>query len=278
MHYDNTLRGILVWLLALTMMGCGRESASPQKGDSIAVTNSYIEALVRDLLGDEVPLVPMAGPGMCPGHFDIQPSRIEQLAECRLFLRFDFQQGMTEKLAGRLGDSTRVAAVSVPGGLCEPAAYQAACRQMADILVEAGYLQRKAADQRLAGIERRMMELTAWMNARIDAAKLRGLPVLASSHQEAFCRSLGLNVVAVFSGGDAVSTNAIDEAVAASEKAGVKWIIANLPEGRRMADALADRLGATVIVFGNFPESSETEAFDDLFRRNVEQWTATARP
>ena len=123
-----------------------------------------------------------------------------------------------------------------------------------------------------------MAELTAWMNAEIDAARLRGTPVLASGHQDVFCRRLGLNVVGTFSGADTAQASAMEEAVAAGEKAGVKWIIANLPEGRRMADVLADRLGATVIVFGNFPEPDEEQAFDALVRRNVDHLTATARP
>ena len=162
--------------------------------------------------------------------------------------------------------------------MCDPAGYRDACRHAADALVEAGLLARADADARLAAISRRMAELTAWMNAEIDAAQLRGTPVLTSGHQEAFCRLLGLNVVGTFSGADAAQASAMEEAVAASEKAGVKWIIANLPEGRRMADVLADRLGATVIVFGNFPEPDEEQAFDALVRRNVNHLTAAARP
>jgi ABC-type Zn uptake system ZnuABC Zn-binding protein ZnuA len=265
-------------LVAAAPLGCRPGSPETQARTSVAVTSPYLEAVVRDLLGETVEIVPMAGSGMCPGHFDIQPSRIEQLAACRLLLRFDFQQAMAEKLASRLSDSTRIVPISVPGGLCEPAAYRDTCRQAADALVEVGCLKKKAAEERLAAIDQRMKDLTAWMNSQIDAVKLRGVPVLTSGHQEKFCRALGLNVVATFSGGDAAPPSAIDAAVAASEKAGVKRVVANLPEGRRMADALAERLGATVIVFGNFPESDDNLGFDNLVRRNVNQLTTIARP
>jgi len=121
-------------------------------------------------------------------------------------------------------------------------------------------------------------EMVEWMTAEIRAARLRGTAVLASQHQEEFCRRLGLYVVATFSAADAAQGSAMEKAVAAGEKAHAKWIIANLPEGRRIADVLADRLGATVIVFANFPEPDEEQAFDALVRHNVNHLTATARP
>jgi zinc transport system substrate-binding protein len=278
MRRSRITLGIACLLVAAAPLGCRPSRPATPARDAVAVTSPYLETVVRDLLGETAQIVPMAGPEMCPGHFDIQPSRIEQLAACRLLLRFDFQEAMAEKLAGRLDDSTQIVPIAVSGGFCEPTTYRDACRQAADALVEAGCLEREAAEGRLASIDQRMKDLTAWMNNQIDAAKLRDVPVLTSGHQEKFCRSLGLNVVATFSGSDAVPPSAIDAAVAASEKAGVKWVIANLPEGRRMADTLAERLGATVIVFGNFPASDDNLGFDNLVRRNVKQLTTTARP
>jgi hypothetical protein len=44
-----------------------------------------------------------------------------------------------------------------------------------------------------------------------------------------------------------------------------------LPEGHRTADALAERLKARVVVFGNFPALERGRvSFDDLLIGNVE--------
>ncbi|NLF31141.1 MAG: zinc ABC transporter substrate-binding protein, partial [Planctomycetes bacterium] len=102
------------------------------------------------------------------------------------------------------------------------------------------------------------------------AHPLADRPVLASVHQEAFCRWLGLNVVATFSGADTAGVGEVDEAVRRADAAGVRLIVANRPEGRRVADALAERLGAKVVVFGNFPALDEGhDCFDDLLTDNV---------
>jgi len=104
---------------------------------------------------------------------------------------------------------------------------------------------------------------------KIDEAGLRNTPVLASGHQAAFCRWLGLQVTGTFSGADTAGTREIDQTVKAGEAAKASIIIANDPEGRRLADALADRLHAKVVVFGNFPEPGKDQAFDALVQRNL---------
>ena len=57
--------------------------------------------------------------------------------------------------------------------------------------------------------------------------------------------------------------------VAGAQAGNVKLLIANLPEGRRAADMLAERLGVKVVVFDNFPRSGGATAFDELVRGNV---------
>jgi hypothetical protein len=60
-----------------------------------------------------------------------------------------------------------------------------------------------------------------------------------------------------------------NRAIQAAETGGARLVIANRPEGREVADALADRLGGPVVVFDNFPPSGEADGFDRMLRRNV---------
>jgi ABC-type Zn uptake system ZnuABC Zn-binding protein ZnuA len=99
---------------------------------------------------------------------------------------------------------------------------------------------------------------------------LKDTPVIVSVHQEAFCKWLGLRPVALFTGDDEAGVGQVDAAVKQGEQAGAKLVIANLPEGRRVADALAERLKAKVVVFGNFPALNNGQSsFDDLLKANV---------
>ena len=258
---------VLILTLAIAAISCGCRKASSGPAAQVAATNSYLECAVRDLLGQGTAILRLAEPGMCPGHFDIRPSQVQEVRRCRLLLRFDFQKSLDVKVTADSG-GLQIVEVRIPGGLCDPASYMAACHQVADALVAGSLLDRHAADGRLKAIALRLEEKEGWCQKKV--AGLKDTPVVTSTHQEAFCRWLGLKVVATFSGADVASVSKVDRAVRDGEQAGVKLVIANLPEGRRVADALAVRLGAKVVVLGNFPALiGGQSSFDDLLEANV---------
>lgn len=257
--------------------GC-RQSSSPA-GPKIATTTSYLEAAARDLLGDNLSVVRLAEPGTCPGHFDIRPSQVAELRQCRALIRFDFQKSLDAKLAATDPNQPRVAPVSLPGGMCRPDSYLAACRQVADHLVALDLLARTNADTRHQAITSRLNALSREATNRLAQAGLAGSPVIASAHQRDFCEWLGLRVVATFRAADTASIGEIEEAIDAGKLAQIKRVIGNLPEGRRTADALGERLKARVVVFENFPAVRNGRvSFDEMLSANVETLLRAAAP
>jgi len=263
----STVAAILI-LTAAAVCGCSRSSQDRQCAE-IAASNSYLECAAGDLMPDGTRVLRLAEPGMCPGHFDVRFSQINDLRRCRVLLRLDFQKSLDARLGPAVESGLQVAEVSLPGGLCVPESYLAACGQTAEALVAAGLLDRPAAESRLNEIDHRIRRTVA--RCRRQAEPLAGTPVIASTHQEGFCRWLGLRPVATFTAADSASVGRIDEAVRAGQQAGVKLVVANLPEGRQLADAIAERLGAKVVVFGNFPSvTGGLPSFDSLIISNVE--------
>ncbi|MBN1511346.1 MAG: zinc ABC transporter substrate-binding protein [Phycisphaerae bacterium] len=261
-------RAFILLLVSSAVLPCGCRERPAAPAAAVAATNSLLECAVRDFLGESTPVLRLAEPGMCPGHFDIRPSQVAELRRCRVLLRLEFQKSLDGKLHGAKEEGLRFAEIVIAGGLCEPESYLSACRQTADALVAVGLLERDEAERRLGAIDRRIQDAATRCRRRAEA--LNGTPVLASVHQAAFCRWLGLNVIGTFSGADTAGTSDVNRAIQDGEQAGVKLVIANLPEGRRVADALAERLDAKVVVFGNFPDLTNGQSsFDDLLAGNV---------
>lgn len=278
---------LYVWPLALTA-ACGcrpgsaldamAEDTSSDGSASWVASSSYLATVLSDLLGAAEPVVVLAEPGMCPGHFDLRPSQVRQLRSSRVLARFHFQRSLDARIGLPEGKGPHVVAVTLAGGMCEPASYLEACRQLAEALVDQQRLPASEAEQRVAAVAARMDSLARWCTEEVERAGLRDEPVLCSGHQAAFCRALGLRVIATFSAGDTAPPSEIDQAIKAGEEAGIRLLVANRPEGRQMADALADRLGARVVMFGNFPERNGAGAFDELVRRNVALLIESTRP
>ena len=275
-RYASSVAALVLGLLVL--FGCQRSEMTPC-GPKIATTTSYLEAAARDLLGDHLRVVRLAEPGTCPGHFDIRPSQVAELRQCRALLRFDFQKSFDTKLVGADTNGPRIAEVSIRGGMCRPDRYLATCRQVADHLVALDLLPRTNADTRLQTITARLDVWSRNATNRMARAGLAGSPVIASGRQRDFCEWLGLKVVATFRAADTASIGEIEAAIAAGQLAQIKRVIANLPEGRRTADALAERLQARVIVFENFPAfRSNRISFDQMLSANLEALLRTAAP
>lgn len=272
-----TRRALLAWvLIGVTLAAC-RRADPPDEGVRIATTTSYLEAAARELLGEHLSVLRLAEPGTCPGHFDLRPSQVAELRHCRALLRFDFQKSLDAKLAVGGSNGLRIAEITLAGGMGLPESYLAACRQAADHFVALGLLSRADAETRLQAAVSRLDTLARDATHAIQRAGLAGAPVIASSRQRDFCEWLGLKVVAAFRAADAASVSEIEEALAAGRLTPPRFVIANLPEGRRTPDALAERLQAPVVVFGNFPAlEGGRVSFDALVAGNVRVLTQAA--
>lgn len=266
----------MVAAVCAALCGC-----DPRRADEpaalVAAGSSYLECAARDLLGDGTPLMRLAEPGMCPGHFDLRPAQVQRLRRCRVLLRFSFQASLDRQASGAA--SLTVVSITAPDGMCVPDTYLAVCRQAAGAFVRAGMLTQEAAQAGLAAIEKRIASTGESARQAIRAVGLHGAPVLASGHQAAFCRYLGLRVVAAISGSDTAAVRQIDDALRMAREAGCRLVVANRPEGTQLAESIADRLGAKVVVFDNFPDMTAAQPdFDSLVRQNVRRLVFAAGP
>ena len=268
---------VLSWTLFFFLAACGFPGAGCENkpgGENraeIAVTNSYLGCVVFDLCDDDTEILCLTPPGMCPGHFDISPSQVKQLCDCRLLLLFDFQKQIIHTLSRVKERGLKTATIGEPGGLCVPETYLAICREVSDVL-SAEYPERKVHfHQRVKAIETELKHLQQELLEKMRQAGISSAKVLASNHQADFANWLGLETIATFVGSDIETATGIDQCIRASEGQAVRYVIANKQEGTALAEALAERLGARAIVFSNFPElRGRASGFDTLLRANVD--------
>jgi len=274
------MRNILILLVALsiTLNGC-KDRGAEREAAEIAVTNSYLQCVVKDLWPDEQNVLCLTPPGMCPGHFDISPAQVDRLRKCKILLRFDFQKGIDDSLLRMKGKGLRIASVRALPGLCVPRTYLGACQDVCHIF-SSEYPERNTQyHKRIKQIEKRLENLSKELVGKLNQTGLAEVKVLASEHQAEFARWLGLEVVATFLGGDVETISNINQCI---EKAGqntVGFVVANRQEGTALADALGRRLAAKVVVFSNFPDlGSGQDNFDELLAQNVQALLEAAKP
>lgn len=248
----------------------------------VAVTTSWLECALRDVAGDRFAVTRLCPPGSCPGHFDVTPGAARELGASSFVLMFDFQSGMAGRLrglSGADGGAPAMLTMTGPKSMCTPDNYGSVCRDLADALVRDGHLARPDADRAVSAVEARLAALSTELRDAVTSAGLAGVPVVASHHQEGFCRWLGLDPVATFASGELNSPAALAAVVEKGRSGGARLVVGNLQEGRQAADALARQLGVPVVVFSNFPALTPDEpTYDALLRRNLDALLSAVPP
>jgi ABC-type Zn uptake system ZnuABC Zn-binding protein ZnuA len=151
-----------------------------------------------------------------------------------------------------------------------PASYLAACTRLHAVLLQAAPDQQPSLDQALQRTRQRVAGLEGELRERVKAAGLVGARGVVSGHQAEFCRWLGRQPVARYSGAEATTPAELETLIKQGRQAGVLFVIANVQEGRQVGEVLAWQLGAKLVVFSNFPAMNAGEAcFDELVRRNL---------
>lgn len=265
---------ILLFLCAFccTFSGCKNKS-DEQNQPEIAVANSYLHAVVKDLCGDRQEILNLVPPGMCPGHFDISPSQVNRLCNCKILFVFDFQKNI-EKAIPRIKDQgLGVCKIKPLPGLCIPDTYLAIAEQIAQILSQKYPEEEKRYISRLTEIKKRLENLAQEIDAKMKKTEVRNMNVAVSQHQVEFAKWLGLNPVSTFAGRDTLTPAKINRNLREANLNQIRFLIANKQEGVELAQALATHLKVKLVVFSNFPLSNRQNGmpsgFDGLVCENV---------
>ncbi len=254
------------------MVACsGSENNTGEARRSVAVTTSYLECAARDLAGDDFTYVRLVPPGMCPGHFDIAPGAVKSLKKSSLLLRFDFQDSMDEKIRPLVGKDFPIKGVVAPEGLCVPESYRNCVKELHEEFCIRFPDKKGQFDQAMDRVNRDLEALEKECLTKIEEHHLKGGKVIVSGHQEVFCRWLGLDVAASYSGANAASALHLQNIIDKGKDSHVQYVITNLQEGSQQGEALATYLNAKMVSFSNFPNMTKgQESFYDLVRWNLD--------
>lgn len=263
-------------LISICVLFCGcRQTSRAENQSEIAVSNSYLLSVVKDILPEQTNILCLNPPGMCPGHFDISPVQVNQLGQCRSLLIFDFQHRINDALVRFKERGLKIYTIECPAGLCLPQTYLSIAANAAAILSKDNPSAQAEYNQKLEAIEQRLNNLSKEIHSKIAQAQLINTPVIVSKHQAVFAEWLGLDVVATFVGSDIETPTGINKCLEKAKGRDIRFVIANKQEGTELALALAQRLNAKMAVFSNFPseqyDSAGLNCFDYLLYNNINQ-------
>lgn len=291
------LRASVVWaMLALWVLwafGAGatcaaqdagaaeKAAAAPKARLQVLAGTTLIEDLVRAVGGERVSVRTVIPGGACPGHHDVRASDVTAFATADLILLHDWQRGQAHiraLLDTAPGAAGRVRVPEVPGNWMLPEVQARAAMAVAGLLAAADT--EGAADYSRRATERadRTVAVGTEVRATVAAAGIAGAPAIGDVMQRAMLEWLGLRVVGDYGRFEETGAEALARTVAAGKAARAVLVADNLQSTGGAGRALAEDMGARLVVLTNFPGGFPgAPDWESSFRRNAELVMAAVR-
>jgi len=274
-------------LLALCLLLASGVTACRPSPEVIVAGSTLIQGMVNDLSAGEWRVCNMAPAGTCPGHSDLRPSDIENLARSKVLLLHEWQEEMTNvrsavSAAGL--DEGRVKVIRVPGNWMAPPvharAVEAVARALAEVDPSEGSIYLERAAQRSESVKASGQEL----KGRLERANVAEIKVLCNEKQAGFIEWASFDIVATFGRPENMSVAEVERLVRQARETGAALVIDNLQSGESQISKTLARDSASIqVVLSNFPGALEdTETWEKAVEKNVDlllnavnQWRET---
>jgi len=253
--------GILVLSFVATLIlgGCATTGTSQLK---VVTSTSLLASIVERVGGEMVDVVNIIPPMQCPGHFDVKPGDIQELADADLFLMHGWQGEMfaQDLIASANNPDLTVAQIDDEDikvgeniNWMTPPVQQAAVDRIVAILSEVDDKNRSAYQQSAAELKDQIGIKEAEIKARLADENLASINVMCSNQLPGFIRWVGLNIVAEFGRPDSLTPQVLQELVDTGREENVTLIIDNLQSGQDAGAGIAEELDCARIILTNFP-------------------------
>lgn len=226
----------------------GRGASIPR---GIVASDTILSGMIASLLpGGRYAVDVILPPGQCPGHYDVKLSDMGKVKKAALIVSF---KGMSFLERAELDAGTLLLVDGGGRNWMAPDSYIRGVGLLADELSK-----RFPEDGReIAALkERAVSEVKAKaeeLSGRVLRAKVRGMPVLASSMQKEPLEWMGMRVVGEYGRPETMSAREVVRLSKAGREAGVLLVVDNLQSGPDAGKAIAETLAAAHVTLTNFP-------------------------
>jgi zinc transport system substrate-binding protein len=263
---------VMMVILAMGALfgGCSKSGTGRLK---VMTSTSLMEYIVQQVGGDHVEVINLVPPNQHPGNFDVKPGDIQNLAGANLFLLHGWPgEGYADKLiASANNPNLTVVRANIDGNWMIPSVQAAATDKVAGVLGEVD--SKNAADYQKAAdaYKQRIQSEEADIRARLSAAGVSSVAVIASMRQADFLEWAGFQVAGTFGTVQALTPQLVQELIDKGKAAGVTLVVNNLQDGKDAGQAIAQELGAKNLNLSNFPGGFDgTETWEKAIEYNVD--------
>lgn len=264
-----------VFLLPLNMLMAGLGITPITAEDAaekpiIVCTTSAIGSLVEEFVGDEVEVVVLVRPGLCPADFDMKPSDVYAVSKAK-FLFYQaipgefWLQGLVD-VAG----NENLTMIKVPGVYNTPEGAKGYISLLGGNLSKA--FPHMNLEAKMSAMLDDVDKVADEIASQAQTLEVEKVNVICMMWQRVFVEWVGFNVVADYRPPETLSAAEITSLVETARREEAALIIDNLQISTEFGGGIASEAGAVHLILTNFPGAiPETGNLTQMFRYNADQ-------
>jgi ABC-type Zn uptake system ZnuABC Zn-binding protein ZnuA len=255
-------------LMLLTTLNTSPAMADGVKPIIVCTTN-VLGSLVQELTAENVSVVVLAQPGICPADYDMKPSDVYAVSNAKLLFYHDIPGEFWLQSLIDASGNTNLPKVKIPGDYNTPEGATRCIRWVG------GNLSTTLSMDLDAKVNAMVADVDATASAiQSEAQHLNAtaVNVVCMKWQKPFVSWVGFNVVADYNPPETLSVKNITDLINTAKNEGAALIIDNLQVGVDFGAQVASEVGAVHVVLTNFPGAIPgTGNLAQMFSYNAEQ-------
>jgi len=273
MKFRRALASFIL-LLALNLLIAGLD-VTPTKADvesekpTVVCTTNVLGSIVEEFVGDDVNIVVLVQPGLCPADYDMKPSDIYAVSNAKILFYHDIPGEFWLQSLIEAAGNKNLTLVKVPGVYNTPQGAKQCINMVGGNLSKALSIDFNAkTEAMLADVD----AVTSEIRSEAQNLEVGTVKVICMQWQKAFVEWVGFNVVATYNPPETLSAADITALVDTARREEAALIIDNLQISVEFGAGIASEVGATHVVLTNFPGAvPSTGNMTEMFRYNAEQ-------
>ncbi|KYK38470.1 MAG: zinc ABC transporter substrate-binding protein [Theionarchaea archaeon] len=237
---------------------------------TVVCTTTALEALAAEVGGDQITLISLVQPGVCPSHFDVKPSHIAEVQSASVILYHGVEPWLEDLVTASGNES--VERILLEGRWNTPPFAVNKIEEIRDVLSridsENASFYSQNAEQAIGEIN----QMAEAIQAEAHSLQTENVPVLCMDWQKSLAEWMGFPVVAAYAPPETLSMKDINDLIAAGKNENAILVIDNLQSGTALGAEIAAEIGAYQVVLTNFPRAvPETDTIGDMLEYNARQ-------
>jgi ABC-type Zn uptake system ZnuABC Zn-binding protein ZnuA len=266
------LLAVLLILSATFMKENARQVAAAEEREKpiVVCTTNVLGSIVKEIAGEEVDVIVLVNPSLCPADYDMKPSDIYALSYAKILFYHDIpgEKPWLRNLIEAAGNENLME-VKVPGTYNTPAGAKNCIRIIGGNLSIA---LSKDYSGKISSMLNAVDAVANEIKSKAQSLGVENFSVICMNWQKTFVEWVGFKVIATYNPPETLSASDIANIINKARNESAVLIIDNLQVSAEFGASIASAVGAVHVVLTNFPGAIPgTGNLTQMFRYNAEQ-------